>query len=190
MARGFVAVVPPRDVLDAVGKLSWRAAHRPSELSLPRLVGPRWTTREKWHLTLQFLGTSVDLDAAADALARVRAAPLQLRLGGVGGFPSERRANVLWIGVRDGTRDLSAVASAVADAMTPVVGPPEARAFHPHLTLTRLTRPADLRLAVAASRGPVGPAWTADRLVLFESVTASSGAQYRVHADVALDRAE
>src|SRR6478752_2369837 len=145
MSRAFVAIVPPRGVLDAVGKLSWRAMHRPKELALPRLIGARWTTRAQWHLTLQFLGTRVDLDEASAALAKVRGAALRVRLGGIGGFPSERRANVVWLGVIEGARELSTVAAAVGEAMAPLVPTTDARAFHPHLTLARLTRPADLR---------------------------------------------
>jgi 2'-5' RNA ligase len=187
-ARAFVAIVPSRAALDAVGKVSWRAAHRPAEAALPRLIGPRWTTREKWHLTLQFLGTRVDLDAAAAALATVRAAPARVRLGGIGGFPSERRANVVWVGVIEGAAEVTALAAAVNAALSPVVGATDEREYHPHLTLARLARPADLRAAVAkASSTAIGPSWMADRLVLFESVTAPSGARYRAHADVALE---
>jgi 2'-5' RNA ligase len=188
MARAFVAVVPPRDVLDSVGKLSWRAVHRPADIGLPRLLSPRWTTREQWHLTLQFLGTRVDLDAAADALATVHGTAAPVQLGGLGGFPSARRATVFWVGVTEGAAALSQLAGVVADAMTPVVGAPEALEYHPHLTLARIGRSADLRAAVAAASGaPLGPRWMADRLVLFESVTASTGARYRSHAEVVLE---
>jgi 2'-5' RNA ligase len=187
VARAFVAIMPPRDVLDAVGKVSWRAAHRPSELALPRLLGPRWTTREQWHLTLQFLGNGVDLEAAAAALATVRGAAAAVRLGGVGGFPTEKRATVVWVGVIEGARELSVLAAAVKDAMLPVVAEPDEREYHPHLTLARLARGADLRAAsVAAGRAAIGPRWIADRITLFESVTASSGHRYRAHAHVAL----
>jgi 2'-5' RNA ligase len=187
MARAFVAIVPSRAALDAVGKVSWLAAHRPDEAALPRLLGPRWTTREKWHITLQFLGTHVDLDAAAAALATVRGVPARVRLGGLGGFPSARRANVLWIGVIDGAGEVTALAATVKAAMVRVVGADEEREHHPHLTLARLSRPADLRAAAAkASGAPIGPSWVADRVVLFESVTASTGARYRAHAEVAL----
>jgi 2'-5' RNA ligase len=182
VSRAFVAIVPPRDVLDAVGKVSWRASHRPAELGLPRLLGPRWTTRSQWHLTLQFLGNGVDLDAAAAALATVRGDAVRVRLGGIGGFPKERRANVLWVGVLEGAAALAKLAASVNEAMVGVAPAPEERAFHPHLTLARLQRPADLRATVAASRGPVGPHWLADRLTLFESVTAPTGARYRAHA--------
>jgi 2'-5' RNA ligase len=188
VARAFVAVVPPRDVLDAVGKVSWCAVHRPRELALPRLMSPRWTTRDQWHLTLQFLGTRVDLDAAAASLQDVRADALTARLGGIGGFPSAKRANVLWIGAIEGARALGALAASVTEAMAPIAGAPDALPFHPHLTLARLGRHADLRAAVAQSPRPtpVGPRWTVDRVVLFESVTASTGARYRAHAEVEL----
>jgi 2'-5' RNA ligase len=188
VARAFVAVVPPREVLDAVGKVSWRAMHRPRELALPRLWSPRWTTRDQWHLTLQFLGARVDLDGATSLLASVRGSPVTTRLGGLGGFPTAKRANVLWIGATEGARELGALAATVANAMMPIAGDPDALPFHPHLTLARLGRHGDLRAAVAAlpRPEPVGPRWTVDRIVLFESVTASTGAQYRAHAEVAL----
>ena len=189
MSRAFVAVVPPREVLDAAGKVSWRATHRPAELALPRLLGPRWTTREQWHLTLQFLGNGVDLDAAAAALATVRGAPVSLRLGRVGGFPNEKRATVVWLGVLAGAPELSVLAGAVKDAMLAVVPEPDTRQYHPHLTLARLARGADLRAAVAAAgRAPIGPRWVADRITLFESVSGSSGHRYRAHAEITLNR--
>jgi RNA 2',3'-cyclic 3'-phosphodiesterase len=187
VARAFVGIMPPRDVLDAVGKVSWRAAHRPVELALPRLLGPRWTTREQWHLTLQFLGNGVELDAAAAALSTVRGAAAAVRLGGFGGFPTEKRATVVWLGAIEGARELSALADAVKAAMLPVVPAPDEREYHPHLTLARLARGADLRAAAAAAgRSAIGPRWTADHITLFESVSASSGHQYRARTHVAL----
>lgn len=188
MSRAFVAIVPPRDVLDAVGKVSWSARHRAKELALPQLIGPRWTTRSQWHITLQFLGTRVDLDEAAVALATVQGSVANVRLGAFGGFPNEKRATVVWVGVIEGATALSALAAAVNDAVAPLVDEGDALRFHPHLTLARLTRGADLRAAAATvGRTAIGPRWAADRLVLFESVTAPTGARYRPHAEVALE---
>ena len=111
-----------------------------------------------------------------------------MRLGGIGGFPSERRANVVWVGVIEGARAVTALAAAVGDGDgCRCVGAADEREFHPHLTLARLARPADLRAAVAQASGtPIGPSWVADRLVLFESVTAPTGARYREHTHVTL----
>jgi 2'-5' RNA ligase len=189
--RAFVAIVPPRPVLDAVGRVSRCAADQPADLGLPVLRDVRWTSRAQWHLTMQFLGTRVDLDAAAQALASVRAPSTGVQLGGLGGFPSARRAAVVWLGVVEGGDALSAIAAAVSDAMAPLVDVREAhdqREYHPHLTLARLGRPADLRAPAAVAAGaPIGPSWMAHRLVLFESVTAPTGARYRAHARVELD---
>jgi 2'-5' RNA ligase len=185
-SRAFVAIVPPRPVLDAVAKVSWRATHRPGELALPRVLSPRWTTREQWHLTLQFLGAHVDLDAAADALASVRGAPPRVRLGGIGGFPNSRSANVVWLGVTEGARALAQLAASVREAMVALAGRPSGaeRTFHPHLTLARLGRLADLRAAEESRAcARVGPSWVVDRVVLFESVTAPTGARYRARAE-------
>ena len=72
--------------------------------------------------------------------------------------------------------------------MLPVVPAPDEREYHPHLTLARLGTPADLRAAVAKASGTaIGPSWMADRLVLFESVTAPTGPRYRAHAEMMLN---
>jgi 2'-5' RNA ligase len=185
--RAFVAIVPPRDVLDAIARFSWRAAHRPSDVALPRLLGPRWTTRAQWHLTLQFLGNHIELDEATAALETVRCAPLPVRLGGLGGFPNARRADVVWLGVMEGAREIAAVAAAVNQAMAALLPEKVEHEYHPHLTLARLARGADLRAAIAAAgRAPIGVRWVVDRLALFESVTAPSGTRYRLHAEFPL----
>ena len=77
MTRAFVAVRLPEAVLDAVVRAT-------SELWVPG----RSTTRDQWHLTLQFLGDDADVDAVSAALdgidapgGRVRAwaAPARFR---------------------------------------------------------------------------------------------------------------
>ena len=69
MARLFVALWPPDDVLDVVE-------------ALPRLplAGARWTTRKQWHVTLRFLGAA-DVRVATAALDNVLAAACTASLG-------------------------------------------------------------------------------------------------------------
>ena len=97
LRRGFLAVVPPPEVLDAVER-------RAAPVRNMR-VGPRWTTRDQWHLTVQFLGAVPDVDllgkAVADAVRELE--PFAVQVGGGGGFPSERRCRVLWLGIRERT---------------------------------------------------------------------------------------
>jgi 2'-5' RNA ligase len=179
MSRAFVAVQPPEPVLDAVDAVgsSLRSEH----------VGARWTTRDQHHLTLQFLGNHADVEAVREALQAIAVRGGDVRLGGVGAFPSERRARVLWLGVAEGATLLGQLAAAVGALLTPLGHEPEARPYHPHLTLARWKTPTDARpLVKAVPPAPVGEAWRLDQIVLYESVLRRTGAEYHARAVVPL----
>jgi 2'-5' RNA ligase len=178
LTRVFVAVAATAAVLDAVEAAS-------ALLELPATA--RRTTRDQWHVTLQFLGNHADVDAVADALARLAVSGGEARLGGAGAFPNQRRGRVLWLGLCDGAELLQQLASAVGVLLTPLGHEPEARSFHPHLTLARCKTTTDLRPIVAAlGPDPVGPAWTVSEVVVFESQLRRDGAQYIPRARIPL----
>jgi RNA 2',3'-cyclic 3'-phosphodiesterase len=178
MTRAFVAVLPPDDVLDAV-------ADATVAFDLPDV---RRTTRDQWHLTLQFLGHSFDIDAVADALAGVTARTGEVRLGGAGAFPNAKRARVLWLGVAMGGDFLTALAAEAAGALASLGFEPEARPYHPHLTLARCRKAAvDVRSCVAAlDEREYGAAWTVSEIRLYESRLRRDGAQYVSRATISL----
>ena len=166
----------PAAVLDAVEE-------RTADVALPG----RHTTRDQWHLTLQFLGNRADVDAVAEALAGIGAAPGQVRMGGVGAFPRDSRGTVLWLGVSHGAESLAQLADAVMTRTEPLGHERESRAYRPHLTLARCRAPTDLREVVAAlGDEPVGPAWRVDALTVFESRTRRDGARYTPRAVISL----
>ena len=174
VGRAFVAAVPPDDVLDAVDAAV-------SGIELPSTA--RRTTRPQWHLTLQFLGNRVDFDAVAGALEALAVRRGDVCLGVAGAFPSERRGRVLWMGVSEGDALLSQLAASVGALLAPIGYPPDDRPYHAHLTLARLKAPTDLRPAVAAlGPGPVGRPWTVEEVVLFQSKTGRTGAEYTARA--------
>lgn len=178
MTRAFVAVRPPREVLDAIDRRAARADLPP---------GGRRTTRDQWHLTLQFLGDVADLGAVAGALAGIEVAPAPVRLSGAGTLPPERRSRYLVLFLRDGAGWVTALAGAVGARLVPLGCEPEARPFTPHLTLARFRRAVDLRAACAAiGAEPVGASWTVTDVVLYESILRSTGAQYVERAVVPL----
>jgi 2'-5' RNA ligase len=131
----------------------------------------RWSRPEQWHLTVKFFGPVPDADALAEFVAdSVRARePFTLDLGGGGAFPDPRRASVLWLGVREGSDALAALA--------------DEHPFRAHLTLARARTRRDVRAAVAAldACGASSP-WTVDEVVLFDSDTRPDGA---VHTEQA-----
>ncbi len=154
--RAFLAVVPP------LSARAWaEAAARSAESVVPDL---RWTRSEQRHLTLRFFGAVPDADAVAEFVAdAVRARePFTLSLGGGGAFADPRRASVLWLGVRQGRDELSALATSV--------GAPEDRPYVAHLTLARVNKPRDVRPVIDAVDvcGESDP-WTVDEVVLFDS---------------------
>ena len=137
--RLFVAVKIPgeirRDIWDSTQPL--------------REVGDaiRWVAPEGIHLTFKFLGevpadredvVGFALDAAAQGVT-----PFVLPLGGFGAFPSVRRAKVIWAGC-ESTSGLRLLQRQVEEKMAEIGFAKEARAFHPHLTLGRIRRNADV----------------------------------------------
>ena len=183
--RAFVAVVPPPAVLDAVEPVAERVCGH--------LHDARCTPRPQWHLTLQFLGNRVDLDAVAGALGSLVHAPFGVRLAGLGAFPNPRRARVVWVGVGEGRAELEALAGAVEAVLAPTGFVAEERAHQPHLTLARLRTPAPVVEIVEAGGAPgggaIGPAWGVGEVVLFESVTRREGAEHRPVVAVPLEGA-
>jgi len=176
LTRAFVAVQLPAAVLDAVGE-------RTAGVAVPG----RRTTRDQWHLTLQFLGNRADVDAVADALVGIDPAPGEVRMGGTGAFPRDSRGTVLWLGVSDGAEWLAQVADAVMTRTEELGHERETRPFRPHLTLARCRTPTDLRPVIAAlGDEPVGPAWRVETVTVFESQTRRDGARYTPRAVIAL----
>jgi 2'-5' RNA ligase len=138
------------------------------------------------HLTLKFLG-SVD-EAQVPAVGRALAQEIprhvvgRLALGGLGAFPQPRRAEVVWLAVREGAAALAAVASAVDRTLAGLGFAVEARPFSPHLTLGRARdarRAPDLRFLLAAPGATDAGAWSPRSVVLFESQLRASGAVHR-----------
>jgi RNA 2',3'-cyclic 3'-phosphodiesterase len=168
VTRAFVAIRPTDAVLDDVDA-------RSTSLDLG---DARRTTRDQWHVTLQFLGNRADVDAVADALTDLQVPAATARLGGLGAFPSEKRARVVWLGVAQGAELFGALAREVGERLTPLGHVPEARAYHAHLTLARLKTPADVRVALASDVTTVGDAWLVDEVILYESRVRRTGAEY------------
>ncbi|HWS45816.1 MAG TPA: RNA 2',3'-cyclic phosphodiesterase [Acidimicrobiia bacterium] len=181
MTRAFVAVRPPDAVLDEVGRVV--------EALAPAVGGARWTVREQWHITLQFLGNRADVDAVTAALAGLTVPAFAACLGGVGAFPSARRARVVWVGVVEGADGFGALAREVGARLVPLGHEPEDRPFHAHLTLARCKVPGDVRESLAGAEAVVavvGEPWRVDAVTVYESALRRAGAQYTPRATVPL----
>lgn len=132
--RIFVAVT-----LDAALREALASLERALEAAGARL---RWIRPENLHFTLRFLGHISEAQVKrVQFAARGTAegvAPFEITLAGLGAFPTPRRPQVLWVGVRDGADRLAALAARLDDALARQRFPKEPKGFHPHLTLARI----------------------------------------------------
>jgi RNA 2',3'-cyclic 3'-phosphodiesterase len=187
--RLFVGVRVSVAAAEAIAK----AARSMRDRAVDGGLKARWVAPAHYHITLKFLGwthaplmSALD-DALADALAG--AAAFEVESAGLGAFPEPQKARVLWAGARDPDGKLADLAARVETAAGRLGFAPEGRAFHPHVTLGRLGRPADASaLLDAASEREFSKSWI-DSVVLFESEMKSTGSEYKPRAFWPLDGA-
>jgi 2'-5' RNA ligase len=176
--RLFFAIELGESLLDLIERETTALVAEAPELS--------WTSREKRHLTLKFLGDVPD-DAAtrlAEAATQVagRHRPIEMAIHEVGAFPNFRRARVVWLGVEQEPR-LELLHHDLEIACEQVGFEVEGRPFRPHITLARIRSPLPGERARGLARVARTVRLRATEMVegitLFQSILAPSGAQYR-----------
>ncbi|GAA4940452.1 RNA 2',3'-cyclic phosphodiesterase [Streptomonospora halophila] len=189
--RLFVAVYPPKEVLDEVARAAdalsaadglavARGALDTSGRSdgpggRPRLgLGLRWRDRAEWHFTVLFLG---DVDApgvpplqerlAAEAARHER---MSVAVRGGGTFPGDTgQASVLWAGLEGDVDGMTALAAGLRKVARKSGVRLDRRAFVPHLTLASSRPPTDMTALRYALGGLATPFWTVDAIHLVRS---------------------
>lgn len=157
----FVAVVPPEEVVEDLDDF----------LSVRRSAGEfRWTLAEQWHVTLAFAAHVPDraFDPLCERLASLagRMSPYDTRIGGGGAFPHPDAARVLFAGV---SGSFDGLARGARNALSTSGVAVDGQRFHPHVTLARLGRPANVNRWVRLLDTYAGPDWPVSELALVES---------------------
>ncbi len=150
----------------------------------------KWVAPASLHVTLKFLGWTRPevVDAVRDAGARALRGAQALRMvcKGAGAFPDPRRARIVWAGVDDGGR-LAPIAQALDRAMAELGFTAETRPFHAHVTLGRVKEPGDVSALIATQAEQIFSETWVESVVLFESVTKSTGSEYSALAEWPLE---
>jgi 2'-5' RNA ligase len=169
VGRVFVAIGLPAEARAAVAGFM-------GSLPLPgKLVPP-----ENLHLTLRFLGEidAVSFDRLCAELDQTELPDgFRLRLHGLGAIPTAGNATVAWIEVRDEGERLGACQRAVEDACQGAGFDPEERPFRPHLTISRIRPPADLRHVIQETP-PLGVVFRVSEITVMKSVLGGRTARY------------
>ena len=168
MHRLFVGIRPPEPIRDLLLD------------AMDDSADFRWQDEEQLHLTLRFVG-EVERPVAndlADALGRVRAAPLELRIAGVGRF-EQRNSGALWVGVEP-RAPVAALAAKIERVSQSVGLEPERRSFHPHITLARWKgrRTREVQDFLRRAGGLSSDPFMVHEFILFESRLSRHGAHY------------
>lgn len=149
-------------------------ADRISDLELVgKLVPP-----QNWHLTLRFLGTvdEVIYERFLSGLSAIDGvSPFPIRLGGLGGFPSERKATVLWVDVIEGAETLGRLNEIAEEAALMAGLEPEERPYRPHLTLSRIRPPQNIGPLTAET---LDLRWSCREIVVYQSRPGDGGVRY------------
>ena len=180
--RAFVALELSEPVSMALESAQALLHMQPAAESL------RWTDPYDAHLTLKFLGEIpvAQLPAIVDALDAIaeRWEPFPLQLEALGAFPNVLQPNVLWVGVAEGSRQVTRLYNAVEASLKKLGFRPERGEFIPHITLARVPRDwssaqrAAVGELVGAIELPPIPPMTVSAVALMRSVLTPDGPEY------------
>ena len=179
MARLFIAVPVDDSVRSNLARVGTAADVR----------GVRWVEHDNLHLTLAFVGEVeegpvAELEDAVYEATEGEDSPLHLRAQGLGAFPNEEAAKVLWAGVDGEVPRLIALQQRLVAELKRAGFAVDPKRFHPHITLARFRWPQPLpaRLDRLQEYGE----WQANEVQIIESHLHAAGARYVVRADVPL----
>jgi len=151
-----------------------------------------WVRPELAHVTLKFLG-EVDEDkvpAIVQAMQAASRGSFEAQGGAGGFFPSRGAPRVVWVGLRQGREECAAYFEELDAGLAQAGFLAESKPFAPHLTVARVkaaVRSDDWSgLLVDLKRD--WPAFTVDRVVLWQSILKSSGPEYRRVSEVGLEK--
>jgi 2'-5' RNA ligase len=160
VVRLFVGVWPTAEACEVL-----------ASMPRPEVAGVRWTSPDRWHVTVAFLGqvTEVEVDAWTRTL-RAATASLERRPEAILGPATELLGPaVLSVPVAGLEPAAEALGSAARTAGLPV----DPRPFRGHLTLARARGRGRLPGDLAGE--PIAARWTVAELCLVESVPGGRG---------------
>lgn len=181
--RLFAAIFPSLGVVES---LSAAIARFSKQIPAKAI---RWTAPNQIHLTLNFLGAievsrMVEFEAALQSVS-AQVPAHNLRVAGLGCFPSEKRARIVWAGLSGDLEPLQKLKQALDGALAKLGYVPETRPFHPHLTLGRVAElrsreSLTLHREIRSSEWSDFGQWAARQVDLVQSFLSPKGASYAV----------
>ena len=169
MTRAFTAVPLPEDQARKLEKIQ-------EELNVGKPV-----PTEKMHITFEFFEDLDELEIAEikTYLESLKTEPLNIRIKGLGAFPSKKFIRVLWAGI-----ECKKIKKLYRKASGHEIDSDNDHDFRPHVTLSRVDELRALEKKhvhqiMEEYNGKVIGSFQAPELVFYESEMSSDGAKYR-----------
>jgi len=105
---------------------------------------------ENIHATVRFLGEvpAATIELVKDQMNQVKLSPFDMEFVGLGAFPNLRRINVVWVGMRKGSEEISRIFEQLEPRLRKIGFEPDRKGFSPHVTIARV-RTARMREELA-----------------------------------------
>ncbi len=139
--RTFIAIDVPEKIKEQIFEVE-------KELIKSCNEGVKWEEKEKFHITLKFLGDVNEnaIDSIYDVLSEnlTGFGKFSVIYKGVGCFPDLKRPRVIWIGCEDPSGKLFELQKIVEEKMSELGFEKEDKEYHPHVTLGRVKNPRNI----------------------------------------------
>lgn len=158
-------------------------------------VDVKWIRPPNIHLTLQFLG-----DVSVEKIAEIKSSldktlasfpKFTFVIDHLGAFPSSERPQIIWVGVKEGHRELQELAGCVQTRLQQLGFPGEQREFIPHVTLGRVRSSRNCAALICGLKSTVIPQpilQIVEEIVIFQSHLTPSGPIYRPLGKISLQK--
>ena len=171
--RLFLSIDLPEYVKDSLESLTQDA-----------VKGFHYVPRERFHLTLKFIGDipgqfQQEIEAAIDP---IEVHSFLLPIEGLGSFPQIGHPHAVWAGVSSGHPRLYQLHKRIEDALFGIGIEPEKRIYHPHITIARVSHASEETTRQFLKRHPdFGAApFKVDQFHLMQSEVVDGKRTYRV----------
>jgi len=144
----------------------------------------KFVEKENLHFNLKFFEeiSNEDVEKVKKIVEDIckQFQPFEIKIAGVGAFPSMNYARVVWLGVKDGYQNLASLAEMIENALEPFGFKTEEK-FVPHLTLGRVRSGRNKNEMIVLLKElediEVGK-MNIDKIILFQSKLSPNGPVY------------
>ena len=176
--RSFIAIEIPGDLKESLIRIQERFRKTGERVS--------WVKPGGMHITLKFLGDIEEesISQIGEEIGHVcsNRDPIKVKLCGAGVFPNMKQPRILWIGIREGAKEIQQVFEALDPRLSEIGFPRDKRPFRPHVTLGRIKHLRDRQgfaVIVKENQDSEVGTMTAKSIQLMESRLRPEGALYR-----------